>query len=154
MDLRWWKVGRRIVIEGKPFDVELVIPPEVSKCFEDGSVDIECLDEMIDVKIVPADTRMALEIEVRNVGGRCKAFAYIDGGSTRRLLGSWWIESAGGKRYKPLKPMPPLVQAIISRLPRQEVERIAMFLLTAQPGEKLVVRIEKGSLAGREPATL
>ena len=73
-----------------------------------------------------------IKIVVKKEDGRHRAYAYIND----HLIGRWWIESTTGKRYKPLKPMPPLVRMLVERLLHpQEVEQLALFLITAGDGD-------------------
>ena len=141
----------RVLIDGKPYRLVVSIDPAASRCFEGGYLDTECLKEHISVSIVPEEVRRSLEIEIGVANGRRYAVARLVTERGASFLGRWWIESADGKRYKPLKPMPPLVAAIVQRLAGNELERVAMFLLTADAGDKIVVELRPEVLSDAEP---
>lgn len=83
-------------------------------------------------------------IEIKRIGGRLRAFAYLTENDRHFAeLGEWWIESRDHVRYKPFKPMHPKVYALVSRLPREELEKLGLFLMTAREGEKYAIPLEK-----------
>ena len=85
-----------------------------------------------------------LVIEIKSIRGRLRAFAYLAENNTLFAeLGEWWIESRSHTRYKPFKPMHTKVYALVSRLPREDLEKLGLFLMTAREGEKYVIPLDK-----------
>lgn len=73
-----------------------------------------------------------IRVRIYKLNDRRRASMHIN----KRLIGEWWLESASGVAYMPLKPAPPNVSLVINKcLNRDMLEKLVMFLLITEEGE-------------------
>ena len=82
---------------------------------------------------------MKVRVELFRVNRRLRARMNVDSS----IIAEWWIESADGRRYKPLKPIPPKAQYVVNMLDNAELEKLANFLFLGKEGEHIEFSLPK-----------